>query len=85
MVLHKREFKEKLKVNDKIEVKKIDSFWLGVTLGIIGGLVSDLWVAYYFRWLDHPQDTSAGFLAIISTICLVILIRFLYKKTNKTM
>lgn len=53
---------------------------LGVALGIAGGIVSDLWAAYYVKWLEitFPQSDWRVPL-ILSTVVLIVLVGWLVR------
>jgi fructose-specific phosphotransferase system IIC component len=68
MALYKKELKERVKVSDKLEIIKIDKFWLGILVGFVGGLIGNIWVAYMFRWIDNITDLSSLIGASISTL-----------------
>ncbi len=75
--------RENIKVEDKSKNRKIDNYWAGITIGIGGGLISSIWVAYYFRWLDHLQDMTLASITIMASFLLLILFIFLHNKIYK--
>jgi len=78
----KTELKEEIQLSDNpMEAKKVDQFWIGIFLGLTAGVIGDLWVTFWFRWMDNLNSMGNMILAITATIVYLILVIYLYKKS----
>ncbi len=53
-------------------------FWAGVTTGIVGGLLGNIWVEYFFRFFDNPNIKSNWINCIAILIFTLILFGLLF-------
>jgi hypothetical protein len=74
-----------MKSKKKIAKKGMKLFWGGITIGIIGGIISNFWVSSYFNTFGKNFSYLLNLsMFLIVTISLSLFLFLLFKLTNET-
>ena len=68
----------------KFNKKEKVMFWSGISIGIIGGVIGNLWAGSYFDWVNNVFDWVRLITFIIFSLLLLGALLFI-KKTIKNL
>ena len=69
--------KKKNNLLDKLS----SDFWFGLTVGILGGALGDIWVTTYYKWMDNLLSEGMMLSSLITTSGFLVFIIFLFYMT----
>jgi len=72
--------------NNELTKRERKSLLIGVAMGILGGMIANLWTNFYFKFMDLSTNSNFWFIAsglVISTISIVIIVIVLIRDIKK--
>ncbi|WAC04806.1 MAG: hypothetical protein OS112_10180 [Methanoregula sp.] len=73
--------------DNELNKKEKKALLIGVTMGIVGGMVANLWANFYFKFIEMSTNSNYWIVTgglVIGTMVLAIIIGVLIQDIKKT-